>query len=106
METSAPKTNLVEILIIMSILIIADLLNWIPILNIILAILTLGITQLYFKKKGLKTNTNLILEIGEFVPIISVLPLASLGAAITFWIDHHPKSKIASAAKIANSPRK
>lgn len=85
-----PKISTAEAILLIFFALIADAINWIPILNIISAIITFVITQLYFRMKGVKATWNLVMELPEFIPVISVLPLTTAGVAITIFIDHHP----------------
>ena len=86
-----PKISTAEAILLVFFAIIADVINLIPFINILATIVTFTITQLYFRMKGVKATFNIIMQLLEFIPIVSVLPLTTAGVVVTIIIDHNQK---------------
>ena len=66
---------------------IADLLNWIPVVNWLITAITLPSFQFYFKMKGIRSGWSLAGNLAEVLPLVSVLPLITAGVVITIIMD-------------------
>jgi hypothetical protein len=86
-----PKISTPEAILLIFFAIIADLISLIPFINILSAIVTFFITQFYFRMKGLKTGVNMVMQLLEFIPILSVLPMATVGVVAVIVIDRFPR---------------
>ena len=96
-----PKISDAAAFLLMSLAIIADLLNWIPIANWIVTLITLAIFQIYFRIKGVAGIYGLLGNLGETIPLVSILPCISFAVGYTIWVDRHPKSTLAKVSKVA-----
>ncbi len=105
-EPHTPKISEGAIYFLVVGAVIADLTNWIPIWNIISAIITFFIFQLYFRSKGLPTAANIIAQLAELIPIVSILPLVTVGVLIVIWIDRHPSSTLAKTAALTSRAKR
>ena len=82
-----PKISIVEAYFLIVFAIIADLINWIPIINILTTIVTLPVFQFYFMIKGVKGIYSLAGNIAELIPGLSVLPAITAGVVTTIIVD-------------------
>jgi len=99
-----PKISLPEAYFLVCFAIILDLINWIPVINIITTVISTASFQLYYFFKGVRGYASLATNLLEFIPILSALPLITTGAIITILIDRTAASKIGSTALKAASP--
>lgn len=83
--------------------IIADLINWIPIINIFISVITLGFT-LYFIIKGVPFLLALAGTIAEFFPVLSVFPILTVAIVITIALHWLPVALQAIGLKIIAKP--
>jgi len=83
----------VEYIILMMFSIFADLINWIPGVNIIATIITYGVV-LYFWFRGVPIGPSLVGNSLELIPGLSVAPLLSVAVGMTIYRDHNPESVI------------
>lgn len=97
-----PKLSPIEAFIFIFVSVIADLLNWIPIVNWIVGI-SMSLSLLYLKIKGVLPVANLLAYLAEFIPFVSILPMYTTGAIATVIIDRNPRlrEKIAKVASVA-----
>lgn len=100
-EAVKPKIPTPVAILLVIISIICDLLNWIPILNWIIGLIRIAITQIYFRYKGVKGIYDLVGVLIDFIPAISVLPTTTAGILVTIWIDRHPKGTLAKTSAVA-----
>jgi len=101
-----PKTNIVEIFLVMSVTIIADLISLIPGVNWVVSAIMFPGSQFYFWTRGLRSSYALMGNLVEFIPFISILPAYTAMYAVTFYIDHYPESRLAKAtAKIPSAKK-
>lgn len=70
--------------------IIADILSIVPGLNVLVAVGMAGM-MFYLKNKGIMPMVNLIAYIAEYIPLVSILPLYTVGLIATIIIDRNPK---------------
>lgn len=82
-----PKISIVEAYFLIAFALIADFINWIPILNILTTIITLPALQFYLKAKGVRGTSGLIGNLLEFIPGLSILPGITGGVIATIIID-------------------
>ncbi len=88
-----PKIPTPVAFILIVVAIIADLINWIPGVNIIVTILTLGY-QFYFWSAGVPGFIGIIGNVIEFIPGLSVIPALTAAISLTVYVDRHPESWI------------
>lgn len=86
-----PKIGTPMAFVLIAVAIISDLLNWIPVVNIILAVFTSAF-PLYFWFKGLPFSVSLIGDVAEFIPGLSVVPALTASVALTIYADRNPDS--------------
>ncbi len=87
----SPKISTTEAVFLILAGIIADLINWIPVVNWVVAAVMFPITQIYFRIKGVRGHYALIGNILELIPVLSVLPAYTLAMAATVYLDRHPE---------------
>lgn len=92
------KISMVEGFLLISFALIADAINWVPVLNWIVTIVTLPSFQIYFMIKGVKGYYNLAGNVAEFLPVVNALPAVTAGVVATIIIDRVSSSKIGKAA--------
>jgi len=88
-----PKISLGEAFFLVAFAIIADLINWIPVINWVATAVTFPAYQLYFYMRGLKGAYALGGNIIELIPAISVLPAITAGVVATI-IANRTKSSV------------
>ncbi|MEK9186342.1 MAG: hypothetical protein AAB885_02015 [Patescibacteria group bacterium] len=86
-----PKISTTEAMFLIMAGVVADLINWIPVVNWIVAIFMFPITQLYFRMKGVRGQYALIGNIMELIPGLSVLPAYTIAMVATIYLDRHPE---------------
>ena len=77
------KISMGEAYFLVAFAVIADLINWIPLMNWFVTAVTLPAYQFYFHSKGVKTWWSLAGNLGEALPLVSVLPLVTGGVVMT-----------------------
>ena len=77
------RISTVEAYFLIAFAIIADLINWIPFMNWFVTVITLPAYQFYFHSKGVKSWWSLAGNLGEALPIFSILPLVTGGVVAT-----------------------
>ncbi len=93
-----PKISLPEAYFLIAFAIIADLINWIPIINWLVTLITLPGFQFYFAMKGVRGVYSLAGNLIEFVPVLSVLPAITAGIIATIIIDRLEANKLGQLA--------
>lgn len=93
-----PKISPGEIYFLIVIAVISDLINWIPVVNIFVTLVTLPGFQFYFRYKGLKGTASLAANIIELIPFLSVLPAITTGVIIIIVLDRRAAKKAQTAA--------
>lgn len=93
-----PKISLPEAYFLVSFAVIADLINWIPIVNIISGTATLLGFQLYFIMKGVRGIWSLAGNAVDLIPGLSALPAVTAGVLATIIIDRATASKLGQTA--------
>ncbi len=101
-----PKISGVEATLLIIVAIVADLVGLIPIVNIIGTLISLAITQAYFRIKGVKATANLVAQAIDLIPVLSILPATTVGVAIVLWLDRHPKGLVNKVTDLAITPKK
>lgn len=96
MEQRQPKISITEAYFLIVFAILADLINWIPILNWAVTIITLPSYQLYFYIKRMRGIHSLIGNLIELIPVLSVLPGITTGIVIAIIIDRMESTKLGS----------
>lgn len=96
-QKTEPKISMAEGTILVIFAVLADLVNWIPVLNVLVSFGTLGFFQLYFLMKGVRGIWSFAGNLMEFFPVVSLLPAVTGGVLATLWLDRHP-SKLAQLA--------
>ena len=86
-----PKISTTEAVFLIMAAIIADSINWIPVVNWIVAAVMFPVTQIYFRMKGVKATYALVGNIIEMIPILSALPAYTFSIAAVIYFDRHPK---------------
>ena len=99
------KISTAEAILLIMVGLVADLINWVPIVNWVVAIFMFPITQIYFRMKGIRSNYSLISNLIELIPIVSVLPAYTIAMVATIYVDRHPEllekvSKMAAAKTV------
>jgi hypothetical protein len=98
-----PKISSPMRLILSMLAIIADLVNWIPGVNIIATIITFAIFQGYFRIKQIPGAYGLVGNVAEFVPGLSVAPWITIAVLITIFVDKNPGSWLGKKVSTATS---
>ncbi len=101
-----PKISGVEATLLIIVAVVADLIGLIPIVNIIGTLISLAITQAYFRIKGVKATASLVAQLIDLIPVLSILPATTTGVAIVLWIDRHPKGIAAKTTNLASAIKK
>ena len=87
--------------------VIADLINLLPLVNILSTLITLPIFQIYFRLKGIKSTSFVVSQMIEFIPIISILPATTAGVVIVIIQDRFgnrvPGPTMQGVKKLASS---
>ena len=96
-QEKKPAFNFLEGFFLITFALISDLINWIPVLNLIVTFLTLPAFQLYFILKKAKGVYSLAGNLAELIPGISILPAVTLGVLTTILITN----KLAKAETLA-----
>ena len=104
MNEDSPKISAPEAVLLITFALIADLLNWIPIVNWIVTAITLPGFQLYFMMKGVRGYASLAGNLVEFVPFLSALPAVTAGVVAVIIIDRIAASKLGQTALKAAGP--
>lgn len=82
--------------------IVADLINWIPGINLLVAWTILPLFSLYYFMNGLRGTahfaTQIVQYIVETVPALSILPATSIGVLIIIILDRLEATKLGSEA--------
>ena len=99
------KISTAEAILLIMVGLVADLINWVPIVNWVVAIFMFPITQIYFRMKGIRGNYSLICNLIELIPVVSVLPAYTTAMVATVYMDRHPEllekvSKVAAAKTV------
>lgn len=82
------KLSGIDIAILVTTAVIADLLNPIPLVNIVVGAVSTGFFQLYFFIKGVKkSHYSLIGNSMEFIPAVSILPAVTAGVIMTIMAN-------------------
>lgn len=87
-----PKISTAEAILLIIFALIADVINLIPLINILATVITFTLTQLYFRMKGIKATFNMVMQFLEFIPVISALPLTTVGVIVVIILDHNQKA--------------
>jgi hypothetical protein len=100
------KLSSIDIIILVTSALLADVLNAIPFLNIVVAAVSTCFFQLYFFMKGVKkAKYSLVGNVAEFIPGLSVLPAVTAGVIATI-IANRAEEKVArklmQAKKVAH----
>ena len=74
--------------------IIADLINWIPVVNWFVTLITLPAYQLYFYLKGMRGIYSLVGNVIELVPALSILPGITTGVVLAIIFERLEKTKV------------
>jgi len=98
------KISLPEAYLLVSFAVIADLVNWIPIVNIFSSVATLLGFQLYFIIKGVRGIWSIAGNGVDLIPGLSVLPAVTAGVLATIIIDRATASKLGQTALKAAGP--
>lgn len=81
-----PKISTTEAILLISFALLADLINWIPLVNLIVTFFTLPAFQFYFYLKGVRGIYSLIGNLIEIIPFLSILPGITVGIIATILI--------------------
>lgn len=101
---SQNKIPLPEEYLVTAFAVVCDMLNWIPLLNIIVTAVTLPAFQLYFMLRGIRGTYSLAGNLIELVPGLSVFPGLTAGIIITFIMHRILTTKLARTALKAAGP--
>ena len=66
---------------------IADLINLVPFVNILVTLIITPMLVIYFRLKKLPVHTSIATGLLELIPVLSILPGVTLGIIITILID-------------------
>ena len=83
-----------EIYLLITFAIIADLINWIPVVNWIVTLITLPAFQLYFYLKGMRGIYSLVGNVIELVPVLSILPGVTTGIVLAIVFEKLEETSI------------
>jgi len=88
MSAQEPKISDGEAVLLILFALLADLLNWIPGINILITLITLPILQFYFIViKRIKSYYSIAGNILELIPVLSILPAITGGVVATILLD-------------------
>lgn len=93
-----PKISMPEAYFLIAFAVIADLINWIPVINWLVTLITLPGFQFYFAMKGVKGAYSLGGNLIEMVPGLSILPGITAGIIATIMIDRLEATKLGQTA--------
>src|SRR3989344_7668550 len=91
---SSSKFSPMEIYLLITFAIIADLINWIPVVNWIVTLITLPAFQLYFYLKGMRGIYSLVGNAIELVPVLSILPGVTTGIVLAIVFEKLEETSI------------
>src|SRR3989344_6893565 len=74
--------------------VIADLINWIPVVNWVVTLITLPAFQLYFYLKGMRGIYSLVGNVIELVPVLSILPGVTTGIVLAIVFEKLEETSI------------
>lgn len=97
-----PKISTAEAMLWVLVCIIADIISIVPIINWIVWIIMFPATWMYFKSKGVQSQTALVGSIIEVIPVLSILPGYTVEMLVAIYMDRHPKGQLAKVASIAS----
>lgn len=90
-KKSNRKLNDIECFVLIIIGIFADLLNLIPIINILVNLIVAPSLGIYFRMKKIFLGPTIIAGVIEFIPVLSVIPGTTLGIIFTIFYDRFGK---------------
>lgn len=93
-----PKISGPEAYLLVAFALLADAINWIPVVNWFVTAITLPAFQIYFMMKGVRGIANIAGNLVELVPFLSFLPGVTAGVIATIIIDRVAASKLGAAA--------
>ena len=93
MESSGKKFSIVEAYLLVCCGLIVDAINWIPLINILTAPVSLLGFQFYFKMKGVKGGYSLAGNLVDVIPIVSAFPSVTLGIILTIAVANKKEKK-------------
>ncbi len=93
-----PKISAVEILIITPICVLADILDIIPALNVLVGVVMIPLSYLYCLFRGVPNGRLLITGLLGIIPVLSILPNYTVGFLLTVYQDRNPESALATVA--------
>jgi hypothetical protein len=96
-----PKISTVEAILLVLIALLADAINWIPVVNWVVTLITLPAFQLYFILKKVRGLYALAGNLIEFIPILSILPGVTAGVVGVILLDRATAKKNALRGKLA-----
>lgn len=92
-----PKISAPEIYLLLAFALVADAVNWIPIINWFVTIVTLPGYWLYFKLKGVSGVWSMTGNLVELIPVVSIVPAITFGVLATILIDHFAPGELKKA---------
>jgi hypothetical protein len=96
-DQNQPKISMPEIILLVMFALLADALNWIPIINIFVSAVSSMSFQLYFFMKGVKkAKYSLVGNLLEFIPFLSILPAVTAGVVATIISERLSETKLGS----------
>lgn len=87
-----------EAYLLIAFAVIADLINWIPVLNWIVTLVTLPAYQIYFYMKGMRGIYTMTGNLIELIPALSALPGITTGVVVAVIADRVTASKLGRTA--------
>lgn len=99
-----PRISTAEAIIWILVCILADIISIIPIVNWLVWIIMFPATWMYFKSKGVQSQTALVGSIIEVIPVLSVLPGYTVEMIMAIYMDRHPRVAAVTAKAAAITP--
>jgi|SRR3989344_4168592 len=91
------KISTMEIVLLVLFAFTADILSFIPIINIVMSLVVTPVLFVYYKIKRVPTYPTIIAGVIEVVPVLSMLPAFTAGVLAVILIDKFGASKLGSA---------
>ena len=100
-RAAEPKISAGEIYFLLAFALLADAVNWVPVVNWLVTLVTLPGYQFYFKMKKVGGLWSLAGNLVELIPFVSILPAITAGVLATILFDHFaPESVKQSLPKL------
>ena len=98
-----PKLSGIEVALAILMAIVVDIIDFIPILDVIVSLGSFIIFWLWFTMRGVRQGWNIACQAVDVIPILDIIPATTLGILITVIIDRVPAKAGRVAARMATA---